>query len=876
MPILPRIASTFRSIFRKEMIEKELDQELESYVDHLTDRKIKEGLSPAEALRQARMELGGTEQVKQKVRERSLGSGLDTLLLDIRFTLRNIRNHPGFTFTVVLILAIGIGANTALFSSVNAVLLRSVPFGDSEQLIVGRKTNEGRITGAVSRLDYYDYRDHNKTFDHLAALLNGSYPRVVMINDTPQLLNAGMVTWNLLSVLGVAPAAGRDFLPQDDLAEGSTVAMISYRTWQTQFGASRDAIGSTVSFDGTPFTIVGVMPHDFRFLYDHDVWTLIDRSGQIDMQRDAHSLLVVGRMRSGVTLEQAQGDADTISAGLQQEYPDTNADKALNLTGMHDYMVRNVRSSLTMLMATTVLVLLIACGNVAGLLLARGQRRLPEMAMRAALGAPRNRLIRQLLTESLFITMLAGLAGIAVAHAFRVLLLNLLPIGAVGIAPPTLDASSLIFAFGISIVTALLVGIVPALRATTVGPARQIVSGARVSEGVQSARLRSGLVVMQVAGSILLLIGSALLIRSLGQLSHVNLGFDSENLLTARIQIQQTDYETPEERHQFFSSLMERISAMPGVVSATTITKLPILNPWQDWPVWPADQPRPSNTERQFAMARWTTPNYFDTIGIQLLRGRDISVDDLPQSQRVVVLSESTVEALFPDQDPIGKYVGIGWDEEPWRVIGVVSEARLNRITDVPNGAMYMPSAQLGASILRLAVKTTGKPMALVGPIRETIRQLDANAILSEEASMTSILDAELASFRIVILSIGLFSAIALMLTAIGLYGVLAYHIAQRFREIGIRMALGAEPASLVRRYVFRGLALVGSGLLLGVLSAFPCSKLMADLLFGIEPFDPASFISAFAFLTIVGIVACLIPALRATRVNPAQILREQ
>ena len=876
MPLFARIRSTYRLLFAKEAMEAELDAELASYVEMLTAEKIEEGLDPAEARRQALIEVGGTEQVKQAVREHRVGSALDALFVDVRFTLRGIRRSPAFTAVVILILAIGIGATTALFSTLDAVLLRGLPFERPEELVIGLKTSKGRLNGPVSRPDYFDFRDRSRSFAQLAAMGNFKHEELVSNDGRPELLNMGFATWNLFSALGVTPVLGRSFDSRDEAVGGAKVVVISHRLWQARYAGSADAVGRTLDFDGTPYEIVGVLPQRFRFLFDIDVWALIDRQGPIDLVRDSHSLVVVGRLRRGVSLAQAQADVDGIAAGLRREFPATNDDKGLWLGDLHRYMVRGVRTATIVLMATTAFVLLIACGNVAGLLLARGQRRLPELAMRSALGAPRYRLLRQLTTESLVLTLVAGLGGIGIAWLFQRLLLRLLPIGALGIDPPRLDGSALLFALGVSVACGLLVGIVPALRSTSAGLAQHVVAGPRLSEGVRGTRLRSGLVVVQVALSVLLLVGTALLARSLGRLAEVDLGFDAENLLTARVQIQPNDHPTIDERGLFYAALLEKVEAMPGVTSAAAITKLPIISPWQDWPVWPAGQARPLPSETRTAMARWATPGYFRTLGIPLIRGRDLAASDGPSSPRVVVVSESVARGLFPDRDALGQSVEIGWDEAPWRVVGVVGEARLNGIHLEPNGAMYMPAAQLGASSLWLAVKTTGDPMALAAPVREAVRRLDPHALLSREAAMASVVDGQLGGLRVVILSLGLFSAIAVLLTAIGLYGLLAYDVARRSREIGIRLAVGAAPASLVRRFVARGLGLVAGGMLLGVLAAVPGAGILRDLLYGVGPADPLSFAWAFTFLALVGLVACLVPALRVTRLDPAKVLRAE
>jgi putative ABC transport system permease protein len=526
-------------------------------------------------------------------------------------------------------------------------------------------------------------------------------------------------------------------------------------------------------------------------------------------------------------------------------------------------------------MGTTVLVLLIACGNVAGLLLARGERRLAEMAMRSALGASRRRLLRQVVTESLILTAAAGLLGIAVAYLLQGVILQLLPVGELGMERPVIDSTALIFTLLVSVATGLAVGVIPALRGTARDPAQQLRSTTRASPDVKSSRLRSGLVVLQVALSVALLIGSGLLIRSFAHLSTVDLGFDPQNLLTGQLQIQVSQYPTPEERNQFFTSLLEEIEALPGVVSATVINRLPILSRWQDWSIWPAEQPSPSVQESFSAMARWVSPGYFETMGIPLVSGRDIAATDVPGSPYVIVLSEGVVRAIFGGADPIGRMVNVA-DWRTFEVVGVVRDARINTLRRAPDAAFYMSHAQMAQARAQVAVRTAGDPNTLVGPIDDLLRRKDPNVLFANASTMTSVLDDEVADFRIVILSLVLFAAVALALTAIGLYGVLAYHVSQRQGELGVRMAMGASNGDLLGMILGRGMLLAAFGLLLGVAGAYPGTLVLRQLLFQTPPLDPATYVVAVGFLGLVAALACLLPAWRATRVDLVEVLRRE
>jgi putative ABC transport system permease protein len=869
------IEGTLRSLFRKAELDRELDDELDSYLGMLVDEKVRAGLDPEEALREARIEVGGAEQVKEKVRENRLGASVDTLLQDTCYALRTLRRNRGLTTAAVLILAIGIGANTALFTTVDSVLLRGIPFPRPDRLVIGLQTRGGVMTGPVSRVDYFDYRQGGASFEELAALTTFVQQETVTGAGDAELVATSYVTWNLFPALGVAPLAGRHFLPEEEARGDVPVIMISEGYAQRRFGSVDAAVGATLVLDGQPLTVVGVMPRGFRFMFDADVWRLIDRNGPFDTQRDSHSHWVVGRLRPGVTVQQAQAEADAISAALAEQYPDSNDGKALLFDGLQDFLVRNVRTSLILLMGTTVLVLLIACGNVAGLLLARGERRASEIAMRTALGAPRRRLLRQLITESVILTLGAGILGVAVAYLLHGALLKLLPVGELGIDPPAVDEAALAFTLLVSVATGLLVGVVPAFRSTSLQPARQLRSDGRSTAGVHRNRLRDGLVVLQVALSVALLVGSGLLVRSMVQLSRVELGFDPDNLLTGQVQIQATGYPTPEQRDAFFTSLLEEVEALPGVASATLSNRLPILSRWQDWSIWPRGRPPASPQDQFSAMARWVPPGYFATMRIPLLAGRDIAATDLPGSPYVVVVSRSVAETLFPGADPLGRTVTIG-DWRDCEIVGVVEDAHLNMLRGAPDPGFYMSMAQMGPTRLQIAVRTAGDPTLMIRPIEDLLRQKDADVLFAGPRTMRSVVNEESAGFRAIILSLALFAGVALVLAAVGLYGVLAYNVSQRRSELGLRLAIGASEKGLVRMIMGQGLVLVGLGLAIGLAVAYPGTRLMRQLVYGVGLGDPAAYVGASALLVLVAAVACYVPARRASRANVVELLRTE
>ncbi len=873
MPVLSKLRGTFSSLFRKAQLDRDVDQELESYLEMLTREKVEAGIDPEQARRQALIELGGVEQVKERVRQDRVGAGLDTLAQDVRLSLRTMVKNKGFATVAILTLAIGIGATTALFSTVNSVLLRALPFDEPERLVWARKTIEGRESWPVSRLDYFDYREQCRSFEDLGAM--ASLDGVLTGGSEPRKVRGAYVTWNLFATLRVIPAVGRPFLPAEEKG-GAPVVIISYGLWQSRFAGSPEAVGDSIELDGSSLRVVGVMPRGFRFYYDDvDLWQPVTRDGPYDLERDSHSHVVIGRLAPGVTIEQAQDEVDSVAAALEKQYPDTNAAKGLRLNKLHDAMVEDARTILLMLMATTVLVLLIACGNVAGLLLARGQQRLPELALRSALGASRRRLLRQLLSESLILTAFAGTLGIGIAYLLRDLVLRLLPVGRLGIDGPVIDGYALCFALGVTVATGLLTGGLPALKSTAPDLSRMIGIGSRGTSGVPGSRSRNAMVVLQVASAVVLLVAAGLLVRSLGRLAGTEPGFDAENLLTGQLQIQAGKYPHAEQRNRFFSSLLEEVEALPGVDSASLISKLPILNPGQDWYIWPADRPQASLRDQYMAMARFVGPGYFKTMRTPLLSGRDVRATDVAGAPQVVVISEQVARDLFPDRDAVGQEVKIGWESETFEIVGVVGDTRLNGLRRA-SPAMFMSGAQFPGDGTRIVVRTATDPGLLVEPIRQALRRMDPDALLSETATMHAVIDDYLADFRIVTFALTLFSGIALLLTGIGLYGVLAYHVSRRYHEIGIRLAMGATPADMFGLVGGRGLTMVGAGLLLGIAAAYPATLLVRRLLFEVQPLDPAAYAGTVLFLAAVSLAACLLPAWRAIRINPVEVLKAE
>ncbi len=834
---------------------------------------MKTGIPEDQARRQAKLELGGIEQVTEKVRTERVGSHLGILAHDLRYTLRALRADPGFSIVVIIILALGIGATSALFSLVT----RDLPFPEPDRLVVGLKTYLGNTSGPVSRVDYYDFLDQNRTFADLAATTTLTQPIPMVGEGEPIMAEVGWVTWNFFRTLGVEPVAGRSFLPEEAEPDAPTVVIISYSFWQNRYGGSPDLVGRTISVAGTPITVIGILPADYHFLLEADIWSLVDRQGPFDRSRGSHSHWLVGRLRPGVSHEQAQADLGAIAASLAEQYPDTNEAKGIVLLPLRAFLMFNARPVLYTLLIATVLVLLIACGNAAGLFLARGQKRLPELAVRSTLGASRSRLVRQLLTESLALTVIAGGIGVAVAWLLLRLLLHLLPGGQAGLEPPTLHGGVLLFTLGVSIVTGILVGVVPALRGSVANLTGRLAGTTRVSEHVQSTRLRGGFVVLQVALSVVLLISAGLCINSLVRVGRVDLGFDHEDLFTCGLTLSGGDYQSEQQLQQFFTDLLDHIRALPMVAGATMINRAPLLQPYQDWGVYPLSGSEVLVNDGVSALSRWVPPGYFETMRMPLIEGRDFNATDSGEAAQKIILSEDTARRLFPDGDPIGQQVAVDFTgETPFEVIGVVGDARLNGVLSDPFRAMYMPYARMTSGQMQLLVRGTDSASAVAGPVREIIRGMDRNLPLAYPATYEEIIADQLGGFHTTILAMGLFAALALILAAIGLYGVLTFHVRQRSRELGIRMVFGAGRSDIIGRVLRQGYLLVAIGLGLGLTGAAAATGLVRRILFQAEALDTAAYAGAVILFAAVAFVACLIPARRTLRIDPVESLRAE
>jgi len=795
---------------------------------------------------------------------------MQTLLADLGFAVRTLAKSYSFTAVAVLTLAFGIGANTAMFGTLNAAFFRTLPFEEPDRLVMGRATFDGGVNPAMSSEDFYDYREQAASLDSFSAFNPWAMNVTVLGGDEPEQLDSTLVSWDLFRTVGVDPAAGRHFGEEEGEDGAPPVVIVNERYARRRFGDSRAAPGEALVIDGLPHTIVGVMPAGFQLYVDVDLWRPMKPNGPFAGARRFHNWVAVGRLRDDISLSQAQAEVDLISEQLAIEYPESNRDKALLLTDLHEVLVEGQRTSLLLLMGAVGLVLLIACGNVANLLLARGSARRAELAVRAALGASRGRIVRQLLTESIVIAVASAVIGIALAAWLQNLILQLMPLDTVGIRELGISAPMLGFALLAALATSLLFGTIPALHGAPTDIALQLRSAGRAGSARRGTRMRSTLVVVQVALSVILLIGSGLMIRSLTGLMRAPMGFETSNLITAEFRMPGSDYENAEQLRLFFSALLDEVRAIPGVEAAGLISQLPIRNPGNNIYVYDATQPPVEARDADLAYTRNVLPGYFRTMQVPLVAGRLLDDTDTAASPRVMVVDEGFARMLFPDENPLGRQVVIDFGEPVTaEIIGVVGAVRVNNLRQDGAPTMYHPFAQAAARTMRIAIRSNGDTAGVVSAFRNVVGRLDPNLPIVDLDTMEALIADSVAGDRVVTASLTLFATVALTLAVVGLYGVLAYYVAQRRREIGVRLAIGARQSKILGWILKRGMALVAIGIALGVAGAFAATRLIESLLFGVESVDLVTFVGVSALFAVVALIACLFPAWRATRVDP-------
>jgi putative ABC transport system permease protein len=814
---------------------------------------------------------------------------------DLRYALRQLWKEPRFTIVAVLALAIGIGANTAIFSVVNAVLLKPLPFPHPEQLVawgsLENRPDAGDGFDSVSYPDFFDFRAQNKSFSKLAVHRMES---LALVGEGPaQSLSAEKVSGDFFDVLDVRPALGRTFTREEEKAgggPGGLSVMLSHGFWQSHFRGDRAILGKSIILDGRPFTVIGVMPPDFSFPIDRDpadifVTIALDASTPggdkpPTEQRGYHLMQGVGRLKPGVTAAQAGAELRTIAAALARQYPDSNTKFSAGAAPLREDLVGDVARGLYVLFGAVGCVLLIASANVANLLLARATVRQKEIALRSALGASRGRIVRQLLTESVLLAAIGGACGLLLAIWGTGFLISLVPENIPRAQQIHLDGAVLAFTFLASLGTGVLFGLAPALQSSRLDLRGALNESSRGSSSGHH-RLRNALVVLEVALALLLLTGAGLLLQSFARLSHVNPGVQPERLFTAAIALPEVAYPKPERMAIFQDQLLTRIRALPGVRSASSVFPLPLSGSNVTTSFDREEHPKPEG-QRDTSPLRIVGSNYFQTMGVSLVRGRLFNESDRFQGKPVIIINERFAEKFFPNENPIGKRIqpGISLTDEdgPMReIVGVVTNVKHQSLRLDFTPEMYVPGTQFPIGLMSLVVRAqTSRPAALTGAIRNALAQIDPGVPLTRVKMFDEYLAQSLARPRFNALLLSIFAGVALLLTAIGIYGVMAYSVAQRRQEIGIRMALGAQRGDVLRLVVGGGMKLTAAGVLIGVTAAYALTRFLGNLLYGVPAFDGLTFGAVALLLGAIALLACWLPAHRAAGVNPVTALHTE
>ena len=875
--------------------ESRIVRELAAQLDDFYREALSRGMTDADADAHARRQIGDWDRMAQDVwladrpharaRLERLADAVElrgngkggmrmtaNLLRDARFALRQLRKTPGFTIVAVLTLALGVGATTAMFSVINGVLLRPLPYPDAHDLV---HVNEilprfGRFS--VAPANFLDWRQQATSFDHVVAVTTSSV--TFMAAAGPERVPSSGVSWNVFEMLRVAPALGRGFRADEDAPGKTNVAVISHGAGQRRFGSDPNVLGRSILLNGEPSVVVGVMPAGFYFPNrETEFWTPLGLN-PANASRGGHFLFVVARLKSGVTIERANAEMKGIAERLAVQYPQTSANESAEIGRLQELIVGEIRPALLTLMAAVGVVVIIACANVANLLLVRASVRGREMAIRTALGAGRLRLVLQMLAESLVLAGAGGALGLLLAY-LAVQPIRTLSAGSIPrVNDVSIDGTVLLFGLAVSLITGLLFGLAPAWQAGRGGVAEVLKEGGRASTGAGGRWLRNGLLVGEVALSIVLLVGAMLLLRSFSRLTNVDPGFRADNVLAFRVALPNLAYPERHQRIAFFDRLLTKLEDHPEITAAGMVQTLPMRGDYY-LSVTIQGRPEPKPGEGLSANHRSVSPGYFNALGIPLLRGRTFDDRDAEKSPMVAVVDESFVEQYFPGEDPIGRGIDIGNGSDGfYQIVGVVGKVHHHGLEAKLNPSMYVPYKQDAFSNMWVVARTQGDPALLTGAARQAVREIDPALPAFSMTPLPTVISDSYAQRRFSMLLLGLFAGVALFLAAVGLYGVVAYSVSQRTQEIGLRMAIGAERSHVLGMVIGGGMKLALVGVAIGLAGAFALSGMMTTMVFGVTPLDPASYGATAVVLLAVAALACYVPARRATRVDPVVALR--
>jgi putative ABC transport system permease protein len=896
MRIFDMVRMAAYALFRPRASEQDLSDELAFHIERQTAENVKAGMAPAEARRAAMIEFGGVESMKEECRETRKTNWLHDLAQDLRYAWRVLRNSPGFTVIAVLTLALGIGANTAIFSVVNATLLKPLPFRQPEKVVALWQTESAPGSYPLTGEDYFDWKAHNKGFADMALY---SWPQSANLStgETPEGVTMIGIEANFFGLLGVQPQVGRTFASGEDKKGANHVAILSNAFWKSRFGGSRDIVNQTVSLNGEPYTIVGVMPAWYRLPADAQVWTPLDMSVETLGKRGSHSWRAIGRVRDDVTIAQARADLRALAESYEKEFPNTNRNVNAIVTPMRQELVGDFSSQILVLFGAVGLVLLIACANVANLLLARATGRKREIAVRAALGAGKWRLVRQLLTESVLLSLAGGVFGVAIAFggvaAMRALLADTVPQP----NPLVVDVAPLAFTFLICIGVGVVFGLAPTLESIGVSSLEALKSRGVMNSGGshKGHRLRSVLVAGEIALSLALLAGAGLLLRTFSHLKMTDVGVRGEHVLTAVVRLPEKQYAKFDQGLEFYGQLEEKLKTSPGIEAAAITSKLPLRGGNNGYVKIPGQQ----EADMTGPLVEWSaiSADYFHVMSIPLIEGRTLSPEDFEVTAKLLreiapvkddkeqeklaakyvipsVINQTMAKTFWPNQSAIGK---IFENFVKFRVVGVVGDVKQQRLRDaaMPEGYVALPWNMVNPSIPFIAVvRTAGAPESATATMREAVKSLNPNLALFEVQSMSKIVADSMQDTSYEAVLLGTMAGLALLLASVGTYGVMSYVVGQRTNEIGIRMALGAQPVEIMGMILRQVLSLVFAGIAVGLVAAIGGAHAMKSLLVGVAPFDLWTYVGVSVLLAGVAIVACWVPVRRAMRVDPVLALR--
>ncbi|HYJ85536.1 MAG TPA: ABC transporter permease [Pyrinomonadaceae bacterium] len=889
MKLFNIISARLHGLVQRETVIDDIDKEFGFHLEMETKANLERGMSNDEARRAAIRSFGNFDSVRDKAYEVRGGGMMEALLQDIRYAARSLVKQKTFTVVAVITLALGIGANTAIFSVVNQLLLRPLPYADADRLVMlWEVSSEGQHQNVTSRANFSGWRDQNTSFEGMAAFTD---QRLNLTGSgEAEEVSVQFATTELFRVLGVEPILGRGMTAEDGKTGAPNIVVLGYNFWQRRFGGDAQIMGKPIMLNGEPFTVVGVMPPNFQWHIRQrsgtgraaEIWTVLPMpplTGENATSR-GRFLSVVARLKGGATLQQATADMKTIASRLEQDAPRFNRGTGTEVIPLRDQFVGNVRFALWIILGAVGLVLLIACANVANLLLSRAAAREKEIAVRAALGAGRWRIVRQLLTESLLLATLGSLLGLALAWWGIKALVAISPRDLVNLQHVGLNLTVLAWTMGLSLLTGIIFGLVPALEAS-----RPDLNGAlkegKGTEGQspRSRRLRSALVVTEVALALILLASAGLLVKSFNRLLNIDRGFNPDNLMTMVVRLPEAKYRDDAQMVSFFRRATERIRSLPGVSAVGMVNYLPLyggLGARTGYTIEgrPAELPGDGPSTH----VRVTDASYFSTMGIPLLRGRNFTDFETNEARHVVLISESMARQHFPGEDPIGKRVTIPMSEKPvpTEIVGIVGDVRYESLVEEPEPTVYMPHPELTYPFMTLVIRTPGDPSAIVPAVKRELNELDPDQPVSDVRTMSQVMADTVARARFNTLLLALFAGLATLLAAVGIFGVMNYSLTMRTREIGLRMALGAQPGKVVMLMLKQGLVLTLIGTAIGLAGALALTRLMSSLLFGVHTADPATFAVIVLLLMVVSLIACYLPARRAARIDPLIALRAE